>query len=172
MILGLLVAMNLGAILIARDLGPVAKLLPPEALEQIRATQGAFWSQSAALPLVSVLERIFALTLQLALSVLVVQSVTHRRPLYFVAALAIHTLADAWIIWGAGLGVAGIEAGVGLMALVGVWIIWRLREQPAAASPVLESGTGSSPVPSAADLTEQRLSPEELARRAERSRYE
>jgi uncharacterized membrane protein YhfC len=171
-ILGVLAAVNLGAILIARDLGPAGKLLPPDAVAQIQAAQGAFWGQSIATPLISALERIFALTLQLAMSVLVVQSVTRRRPLYFVAALALHTLVDAWVIWGRGFGIAGIEVGVAVLALVGLWIIWRLREQPAAPPSVLDSGTSNSPVPTAADLTERRLSPEELARAAERSRYE
>jgi hypothetical protein len=112
------------------------------------------------------------------LAVLVVASVTRRRPLYFVAALALHTVVDAWTIWAQPLGVAAIEIGVFIAGLFSLWIIWRLRDQPAApeqpAGPesVLDSGTGSGPIPSAADLSERQLSPEELARRAERSRYE
>lgn len=171
-LLGLLVAVNLAAILASRGLGPVAQMLPPEAVAQLRTAQEAFWSQNALMPFVSILERVFALMLQVALAVLVVQSVTYRQPLYFVAALVLHTLVDAWVIWAQPLGIAGIEAGVAVVGLFSLWIIWRLREQPAPPGPVLTSGTSSGPVPSATDLSERQLSPEELARRAERSRYE
>jgi uncharacterized membrane protein YhfC len=171
-LLGLLVAVSLAAILAACGLGPMAEALPPEAVTQLQAAQNAFWSQSPLLPFVSVIERIFALTLQVALAVLVVHSVTYRQPRYFLAAVGLHTLVDAWVIWGRPLGVAGIEAGVAVAALFSLWVIWRLREQPTPTLSVLESETGTDQVPGATDLSERQLLPEELARRAERSRYE
>lgn len=175
-ILGLLAALNIGAILASRSMGALGQALPADVVAQLQAAQGVFWGQSAGLPLVAALERIFAIMLQITLAVLVVTAVTRRRPLYLLLALALHTVADGWIIWAQSLGVAAIEAGVGLAAIFGLWLVWRLREQPAVNNSVLESEPGSGPVPpaaaTAADLTERQLSPEELARRAERSRYE
>ncbi len=175
-IFGLLGLVNVVAILASRSLGAASQMLPADAAAQLRAAQEAFWGQSAVLPLVGALERVFALGLHISLAVLVVTAVTRRKPLYFLLAVLLHTLPDAWVIWGRGFGIAAIEAGVALTAVIGLWFVWRLREQPTASASVLNSESGDGPVSTAPatadDLTERQLSPEELARRAERSRYE
>lgn len=171
-ILGLLAAVNLGAILASRSLGAVAEILPPDALEQLRAAQSAFWSTSAGLPIVGALERICALSLQIAMASLVMRSITHRQPLYFLGALSLHAIIDFWAVVGMRqFGIAATEAGIFVIALFGLWIIWRLREQPSPSRAAL-TDEASIPIPSAATLQTRSLSPEELARRADRSRYE
>jgi uncharacterized membrane protein YhfC len=172
-ILGLIVALNLIAILVARSLGPATQILPAEALAQLQAAQDAYWSQSAALPLVAAFERICTIILHISWASLVVAAVTQRKPLYFVAALALHTLVDFWAVVGATrLGIAAVETGVALFALLGLWIIWRLRQQPGAEPSVLTTREASSAPPSAADLAPRELTAEELARRADLSKYE
>ncbi len=94
-------------------------------------------------------------------------SFTRRNIAYLFAAIGLHTLVDFWAVWGmATLGTVWVEVGVAIFAAGALWLIWRLRDTPIApaATPL--------PAPPAADLPARGLSPEELARRAEESRYE
>ncbi len=175
-IFGVFVLVSIVGIFASRSLGAASQALPSETAAQIQAAQASYWGQSPALPLVAAVERVFALAMHISLAVLVVTAITQRKPLYFVLAVLLHTLPDAWTIWGQDFGIAAIEAGAALAAVIGLWFVWRLREQPAAAAVVLSNepsskGTPTAPV-TADDLTERQLSLEELARRAERSRYE
>lgn len=170
-IFGLLAAVNVVSLLATRSMGSLTQSLPPDALEQMRAAQAAFWSTSPLLPLVGGLERVFAITLQIAMAVLVVRAVTHRQPIFFLAAIALHTLIDFWAVVGVSkFGIFPTEALLAVMALGGAWIIWRLREEPQAPSPVSEDEVRD--ILSTEQLQPQSLSSEELARRAEQSRYE
>ncbi len=170
-IFGLLAAVNTVALLASGSASGLAQSLPPEALEQLNAAQAAFWSTSPLLPLVGGLERVFAITLQIAMAVLVVRAVTHRQPIFFLAAIALHTLIDFWAVVGVSkFGIFPTEALLAVMALGGAWIIWRLREEPQAPSPVSEDEVRD--ILSTEQLQPQSLSSEELARRAEQSRYE
>ena len=96
-------------------------------------------------------------------------SFTRRNIAYLFAAIGLHTLVDFWAVWGmATLGMVWVEVGVEIFAAGALWLIWRLRDTPVApaATPI------PAPAPTAADLSARALSPEELARRAEESRYE
>lgn len=170
-IFGVLAAVNTISLLATRSMGSATQALPPEALDQLRAAQTAYWSMSPWLPVVGGLERIFAITLQIAMALLVVRAVTHRQPVFFVAAVALHALIDFWAVVGMSkFGAAATEGVLFFMALGGAWIIWRLREEPPAPSLVLP--VEPHEVLSADQLRAQTLSAEELAQRADRSRYE
>jgi hypothetical protein len=75
---------------------------------------------------------------------------------------------DTWAVWALPtLGAFVVEAGVALLAAGALWLVWRLRDADAIVQPL-----PSVAPPAAAALTPAELSPEELARRAEASRYE
>ena len=171
-IFGALVLVNVVVLVALRTTSPSALGLQGVTADQSTAAQASFWGTAAYLPVVAGLERVFAIMLHIALATLVMRAVTRRQLLYLLAAVALHTAANAWAIWAlktAGMGIT--EGGVAVLALFCLWLIWRLREAPAAAEPEPASAPGG-PARTAADLVARALTPEELARRAEASRYE
>lgn len=164
-IAGVLVLVNV----VIFSLSPSALGLAGANADQLAAAQATFWGISAHLPVVAGLERVFAITMHIALATLVMRAVTRGQPLYLMAAIALHAAANAWAV-GAGQmsGMWAAEGGLAVIALFSLWLIWRLREAP----PALEPTPIPAPVRTAADLTAHGLTPEELARRADASKYE
>lgn len=170
-IFGLLALVSFISMIALRSLGSAALGVAPEAAEQAAAAQAAYWASPWYLPIVAGLERLFAIAVQIALAQLVMRSFTRRNLAYLGVAIAFHTIVDAWAVWSiATWGIAAAEGGVALLAAVALGLIWRLRDAPAADA----TGPASPPesAATAADLTPVALAPEELARRAEASRYE
>ncbi len=136
---------------------------------QAQAQMAQYWATPWYMSIVAGLERVFAITLQIAMALLVVRSVARRQPLYLLAAIGLHTVVDFWAVWGAGtLGMVWVEVGVAVFAAFAFWLILRLKEP----SPEPESAPASAPALTAADLTPRTLSAEDLAHRAEASKYE
>lgn len=168
-IFGGLALANVVTLIALRSADPAALGMTGATAEQARAAQAAYWNTAAYLPAVAGLERVFAITLHIALAALVMRSVARRQPVYLLAAIGLHAAANAWAVWaGQTVGTWAMEGGVAALALLCLWLIWRLREAPAPAEPEPEP----APIPTAAGLAPRVLSPEELARRAEASRYE
>jgi uncharacterized membrane protein YhfC len=133
-ILGLLAALGLGSMILLATVDPAALGVPAADAGQARAAAGLYWAQPWTMPLYAGLERLFAIIVHVALAVLVMRSVTHHQILYLLAAIALHTAMNAWAVWAAATyDVFWVEAGVGLFALLGLVLIWGLRE-PAPAS--------------------------------------
>ncbi|MHB1355964.1 MAG: YhfC family glutamic-type intramembrane protease [Anaerolineae bacterium] len=81
------------------------------------------------MPLLAAAERIFALSVQMLCTILVVKSLVLRKPLYWLAAFGFHTLVDAWAVYGSqAYGVEITEAGLAVFAAVAIWLLWRMRE--------------------------------------------
>jgi uncharacterized membrane protein YhfC len=81
------------------------------------------------MPLLAAAERIFALSVQLLCTVLVVRSLVLKKPLYWVAAFGYHSLMDAWAVYGStAYGVEVTEAGLAVFAAGAIYLLWRLRE--------------------------------------------
>jgi uncharacterized membrane protein YhfC len=105
------------------------------AINQARETIAltAWW-----LPLLGALERLMAMAIQVALSVLVLQVFTRGQSYWWWIALGYHTLVDLVAVLVAD-GVSGtlpqwaaalvVEAAVLPFALFSLWLIWRLRPQ-------------------------------------------
>ena len=128
-----------------------------------------YWATPWYLPIVGGVERLFAITIQIALAEVVMLSFTRRQPLYLFAAIGLHTAVDFWAVWGmATLGMVWVEVGVAIFAACAFWLIWRLKEP----SPAPEA----APIPAPGHHRRRSLPahalPEELAHRAEASRYE
>ena len=168
-IFGLLVAVNLLTMLVFSSVSPAALGLPAAAADQIGSASALYWSTAWYLPIVGGVERLFAITIQIALAEVVMLSFTRRNIAYLFAAIGLHALVDFWAVWALStLGMLQVEVGVAIFAAGALWLIWRLRDTPVApaTTPI------PAPAPAAADLSARVLSPEELARRAEESRYE
>ena len=168
-IFGLLALWTLVQMIVLRSLDLTASGITGDTADQVRAALAAYWSSPWYLPLLAGLERVFAITFHIAMAVLVMRAFTRRNIGYLVAAIAAHAALDFWAVWAVRtLGTTWTEVGVGVAALAALWLIVRLREAP----PPPEPAPAPAPAPTAAGLTPRALSPEELARRADESRYE
>lgn len=113
-------------------LDPSKLSLPPDALEQVRAAK----VQVAALrwwePLLGAYERLGAVVLHVALSVLVLQCFLRGQRRWYWLAVGFHALANEFAVEVArGVGPVAAEGVMTVFALISVWLILRLRtEEP------------------------------------------
>jgi uncharacterized membrane protein YhfC len=169
-IFGLLVLINLITMLVLPSMKQLSAALPPGTMDQVRQGASAYWATPWYMPVLGGLERVFAITLQIAMALLVVRSVAEHKIKYLLVAIGIHTAVDAFAVWSMQtLGIYATELGVAVMALGGLWLIIRLRapmtppDEPAPASPVRPEQQPTAARPP---------SSEELTRWVEESKYE
>jgi len=168
-IFGLLALWTLVQMIVLRSLDLTASGITGDTADQVRAALAAYWSSPWYLPLLAGLERVFAITFHIAMAVLVMRAITRRNIGYLVAAIAAHAALDFWAVWAVRtLGTTWTEVGVAVAAIAALLLIVRQREAP----PPPEPAPAPAPAPTAAGLTPRAISPEELARRAEESKYE
>ena len=168
-IFGVLALISFVSMIVLRFLDPAVLNLAGAAAEQAQAQMAQYWATPWYMSVLAGLERIFAITLQIAMALLVVRAVARRQPLYLLAAIGLHTAVDFWAVWGAGtFGTIWVEVGVAAFAIFAFWLILRLREPLPEPDPV----PVLAPNITAADLSPRTLSAEDLARRAESSKYE
>ena len=134
LILGLLVAATFVAMVALRGMDLKALGLSGETLKQAQAQMDAYWSVSWYLPLLGGLERVFAITIQIAMSLLVVRALVRHNVGWLLAAIGAHTLVDSVTVLLAGRGWAplALEGVVLLFALAGLATILMLRQKPEA----------------------------------------
>ncbi len=125
-VLGILTVINM---VVLRNADLAAMGVPAEQLELTKQQVTEFWNSPAYMGLMGFVERIFAVCLHVALSVMVLYSVTYRKPLWFWLAVLWHALVDAAAVYLLPLvGVTGVEIVVGALALVSLVILFRLRK--------------------------------------------
>jgi uncharacterized membrane protein YhfC len=168
-ILGVLVLVGAISMIGLSAINPAQLGAPETSAGQLAAMQADYWATPPYMFVIGGLERVFAIALQIAFASLVMRSVMRRQPVYLLAAILLHAAVDFWAVWGMQLfSIWVVEAGVALAALFGLWIIRRLRED----EPMAELEPAAAAPRTAADLAPRSLTPEELAQRAEASRYE
>jgi uncharacterized membrane protein YhfC len=114
---------------VLRQMGLETLGLTGEMLEQAQAQVEAYWSMAWYLPLLGGVERVFAIAIQIALSLLVVRSLTRNNLAWLLAAVGAHALVDGVVVY---LGVMGwsplaLEGVVLLFALAALALILVLR---------------------------------------------
>jgi uncharacterized membrane protein YhfC len=125
--------------------------LTGDALAKAQRDVATFWSAPAYLALLGAVERLFALTVHVSLSVMVLQVFTRRNGGWLVAAIGFHWLTDAVAVFGSQShwSPLAIEALIGIFALVGLVIMVGLRPRgepliPPEPEPVLVLGVSDS----------------------------
>lgn len=131
--------MLLGAVQVVAlaKLDPASLPLSPDKLEAVRQAreQIAHMIQGGwFVPLASVWERIWAVALQLALSLCVLRAVVRRRPAWWALAVAIHGAVDLVAVlamqrWGT-LGAETLVTLFGVLSLVFILREWRRAQEP------------------------------------------
>ncbi len=112
-LLGLSVLSGFVGMLVLSRLGPENLGLSGELLEQTRQQMEAYWAIPWYLPLLGGLERVFAITMHLAWTLLVLRAVVRRNLFWLALAVLAHALVD-------GLAVGLMRSGVSLPVIEGV----------------------------------------------------
>lgn len=119
--------------------------LPEEQLPLLEAQMEAMFSTPPHLILLGALERVFALTAHLAMSLLVLQCFTRGRIYWLFLSIGFHTLFNAVAVFIATrYGAVAAEGALFLLALVAAGIIWWLG-RPESAPPAPD--TPAEPLP-------------------------
>jgi uncharacterized membrane protein YhfC len=110
--------------------GLLQGLIPPEQLELVDVLFAAYWETPPFLNLLGAVERSFALMLHLSLSVMVMRVFTHNNRLWLAAAIIWHAFVDAAaVIAVTQISAVATEAIVGVMGIISLAIIFRLKEE-------------------------------------------
>ncbi len=108
----------------------LSAVIPAEQLELAEAQIDAYWALPWFGVLLGAIERIFAIVVQLFLSLLVLQAILRKNPFLFAGALLWHMFVDAVAVVGVVTwGIYGVEALVGLMAVMSLAGILYLRRR-------------------------------------------
>lgn len=104
--------------------------------ESVQASLAQLWELPSYQFYMAGVERIIAITLQIALSYLVYRAVRGRRLRFYFLAVALHFLVDAVAVTlNVYLSVAALEGVLLVMvALIGVWVYWMGRNEKTAVS--------------------------------------
>jgi uncharacterized membrane protein YhfC len=131
LILGIFAALAFANMVIYRniDLSTVPSI-PAEQLELAKQQVAAYWSAPWHLALMGFVERIFAICLHVSLSVMVLYSIAHRKPIWFWLALLWHTFVDAVAVYvGQQVGILAVEGIVAIFAIISLWIVMAVRSK-------------------------------------------
>lgn len=135
MLVGLLALTTVVQMTALRGTDLAALGLSGERLEQVQAQVAAFWATPWYVPLLGALERVFALTIQVALTLMVVRSLVGGNLLWLVGAIVGHALVDAVAVGLARIGwsavaVDGVVLAFALMAAAAIWAMARSPQTP------------------------------------------
>lgn len=109
------------------DLSTVPSI-PANQLELARQQVEAYWSAPWYMALMGFVERVFAISLHVSLSVMVLYAIVYGKPLWFWLALLWHALVDAVAVYVVQeVGILTVEGIVAVFAIISLWIAWVLR---------------------------------------------
>ena len=130
LLLGILGLVSVVSMITLRNVDPETLGLPPGQLELALQQMEAFWNAPVYMAFLGLVERVFAITLHLALSVMVLYSVVYRKPVWFWIALLWHSFVDALVVYLLPtVGELGIEGIVGICALISLGILFWMRSK-------------------------------------------
>jgi uncharacterized membrane protein YhfC len=128
MIVGVIGVFTVINMVILRNADLSAMGIPADQLELAKQQVAAFWSSPAYAGLLGLFERVFAICLHIALSVMVLYSVVYRNPVWFWLAMLWHAFVDAAAVYlMPGIGAVAVEGVIAVMAIVSLVILFRLR---------------------------------------------
>lgn len=123
--LGLLTFINMIAM---RNADPANFNIPAEQLDLVKQQVAAFWSTPTYMAIMGLVERVFAICLHLALSVMVLYSVVNKKPVWFWAALLWHAFVDAIAVYLLPIvGALAVEGALGVLAIISLWILFMMK---------------------------------------------
>jgi uncharacterized membrane protein YhfC len=164
-IFGLLAGLTFVNLAAARQMDLTAHGLSGETLALAQRQIAAYWGAPWYMALLGAVERVFAITIQVSLAVLVLQVFTRRDWRWLVVAIGYHLVVDGMAVVGvySKWPPLAIEATLVPFALISLFIILRLHAPgepliPAEPEPILVSGASDTPRPAStrsADVSRQ-----------------
>lgn len=135
-ILGLLVLINYAIMLLAQ-FGDLSSVLPANQVELLNQQMAAYWSLPWYVTLVGALERAFAITVQISLSVIVLQVFVRKSIAWLFLAIGWHAVVDALAVYLINTyGIFVTEAAIAVTAIISLILIFVLRrEEPGSLEP-------------------------------------
>jgi uncharacterized membrane protein YhfC len=112
----------------------LSKIIPADQLKIAQQQISVYWSGPWYDALLPAVERFFTIPFHICLSVIVLQAFTRRQPAWVVLAILLHAFTDALSVYlvgawkGLAWGTYAIEGVIGLISLLGVVIIFCLRQ--------------------------------------------
>jgi len=151
-IFGTLAAIQTLNIFILRNIDPAKLGVPADKVPAIQAQIATAWNVPVLYPLLGAVERVSAISTHLFLAVLVMQVFIRRNTLFLAAAILWHALTDGVAVFAASTwGALPTEAAIGVLALVGLALLFALRTpEPIDAAPgeaTLPPPLASGPLP-------------------------
>ena len=129
-ILGVLGIFTIVNMVVMKNLDLASMGVPADQLELAKQQVAAFWSSPAYMGLLGFAERIFAITLQITLSIMVLYSVSYKKPVWFWLALLWHAIVDAAAVYLMPIiGALPVEAVIAGMALISLAVLFGLRKK-------------------------------------------
>jgi uncharacterized membrane protein YhfC len=126
--LGILVLINY-AVMVAAQVGDISSLIPEGQAALLDQQIAVYWSLPWYDTLLGALERAFALTVQICLSVMVVQVFIRKNILWLFIAIGWHALVDALAVYLVSTTSAYVtEAVIGITAIISLVVIYALRQ--------------------------------------------
>jgi len=102
--------------------------IPADQIELAKQQVTDFWSAPMYMAFLGLIERVFAVSLHLSLSMMVLYSVAYKKPSWFWIAILWHAIVDALAVYlMPTLGTLGIEAVVGVCAIISLIILLRMK---------------------------------------------
>ena len=126
------------------DLSTVPSI-PADQLALAKQQVAAYWSAPVYMAFMGLIERVFAMCLHLALSVMVLYSIVSKKPVWFWLALLWHAVVDGTAVYLAPkIGILAVEGIVAVMAILSLWILFSLRQKfpPQPIASIAEDETG------------------------------
>jgi uncharacterized membrane protein YhfC len=144
LLLGIVAIIQVGSMIAMRN-ADLSLRVPPEQLALARQQLAAFWSAPIYTAFLGLIERVFAICLQISLTIMVLYSVAYKKPVWFWIALFWHAIVDALTVYLLPLiGALAIEAVIGICAMISLVILFRLRPKfvlpPTEMAPVAKPG--------------------------------
>lgn len=130
LLLGVIGLVSVVSMIAMRNADPSTFGVPPEQMELARQQVEEFWSTPVYMAFLGLLERAFAISLHLSLSVMVLYSVVHGKPVWFWIALLWHATVDALAVYFFPiLGALGVEAVIGVCAAISLAVLFWMRSK-------------------------------------------
>ncbi len=130
LILGIFAALAFVNMLVYKntDLSTVPSI-PANQIEVAKQQVSAYWSAPVYVALLGMVERLFAVCLHVALSVMVLYSIASKNSIWFWIAILWHALIDGLAVFlgQRGLNMLALEGVIGILAIISLWIIFILR---------------------------------------------
>ena len=153
-ILGALAGSTALNIFILRNADPARLGVPADQIPALMAQIDGLWNLPWYMTLLGAVERAFTLCTHLGWTILVLQALTRRNPVWLLAAIVWHAFADAGaLIVAPTWGPLWTEAAIGVDALVSLGFVFALRQPepapPASALAPLPPLVAAEPLPAA-----------------------